>query len=263
MNFFFRKRPSSPNFRGNKGGRMQRVVGKKAARCLAQQTASGMAAWTFCNSGRSYASIAADAPYPLQPQVDTKSWLSRVLPQSTPKKKKPFDARNNQVLATLPSSTALAGLEEDATSSVMQNLRDGMLMKCTVFDGAGNVRSISGVFKKSELCIKHGLQVSTWCCLSVRPDLYERQMTGSRFTKDRFCYTQCCTYHPCAKTVYPGSSDASEYNLPLIFRFADGQVNILHIRALIKAKEVWLFHTLGADSSLHSSFVYNLQVSRC
>jgi magnesium transporter len=38
-------------------------------------------------------------------------------------------------------------------------------------------------------------------------------------------------------------------------------VNILHIRALIKADATLLFDTLGStDSRLHSTFLYHLQV---
>lgn len=40
-----------------------------------------------------------------------------------------------------------------------------------------------------------------------------------------------------------------------------GQVNILHIRALVKADTVILFDTYGsADSRLHSVFLYHLEV---
>ena len=39
------------------------------------------------------------------------------------------------------------------------------------------------------------------------------------------------------------------------------QVNILHIRALVKADTVVLFDTYGsADSRLHSVFLYHLEV---
>ena len=39
------------------------------------------------------------------------------------------------------------------------------------------------------------------------------------------------------------------------------QVNILHIRALVKADTVLLFDTYGsADSKLHSVFLYHLEV---
>lgn len=42
------------------------------------------------------------------------------------------------------------------------------------------------------------------------------------------------------------------------------QVNILHIRALVKADAVVLFDTYGsADSKLHSVFLYHLEVSDC
>ena len=40
------------------------------------------------------------------------------------------------------------------------------------------------------------------------------------------------------------------------------QINILHIRALVKADAVILFDTYGsADSRLHSPFLYHLEVS--
>ena len=40
------------------------------------------------------------------------------------------------------------------------------------------------------------------------------------------------------------------------------QINILHIRALVKADAVILFDTYGsADSRLHSVFLYHLEVS--
>jgi hypothetical protein len=39
------------------------------------------------------------------------------------------------------------------------------------------------------------------------------------------------------------------------------QINILHIRALVKADTVILFDTYGsADSRLHSVFLYHLEV---
>lgn len=41
------------------------------------------------------------------------------------------------------------------------------------------------------------------------------------------------------------------------------KVNILHIRALVKADAVVLFDTFGStDSKLHSVFLYHLEVSR-
>ena len=39
------------------------------------------------------------------------------------------------------------------------------------------------------------------------------------------------------------------------------QINILHIRALVKADAVFLFDTYGSvDSKLHSLFLYQLEV---
>ena len=115
---------------------MQYAAARRAA-CFKSPTTAPLAPLRCV---RLYASIASD-----------QTWLKRVLPTAQPKKV--FDARNNQALAAVVPSV------KETIS--LQNLRlDGMLMKCTVFDESGNVRSISGVFKKSELCAKHGLQVS-------------------------------------------------------------------------------------------------------
>lgn len=48
---------------------------------------------------------------------------------------------------------------------------------------------------------------------------------------------------------------------PALLIMHGGQVNILHIRALVKADTVILFDTYGsADSRLHSVFLYHLEV---
>ena len=52
--------------------------------------------------------------------------------------------------------------------------------------------------------------------------------------------------------------------LPVVFHFRllNLQINILHIRALVKADAVVLFDTYGsADSRLHSVFLYHLEVN--
>jgi len=99
--------------------------------------------------------------------------------------------------------------------------REGMDMKCTVFDHNGNVRTVSGAFKKVDLCEQHGLQPR---------DLRK------------------------IDTKVPNAMPT------ILVRREAIIVNVLHIRALIKAEEVWLFDSVGSvDSVLHSKFVYALE----
>ena len=95
------------------------------------------------------------------------------------------------------------------------------MLRCTIFDAAGTAKSSSGVFKKSKLCTDHGLEPRDLRKIDSRvPNL-----------------------------------------VPTILARKDGiLVNILHIRAMIKADMVLLFDSYGSsDTHLHSAFVYNLQ----
>ncbi|KAN0063482.1 magnesium ion transporter [Thecaphora frezii] len=101
------------------------------------------------------------------------------------------------------------------------HLSPDILLRCTIFDAAGSAKSSSGVFKKSKLCSDHGLEPRDLRKIDSRvPNL-----------------------------------------VPTILARKGGiLVNILHIRAMIKADMVLLFDSYGSsDTHLHSAFVYNLQ----
>ncbi|KAG8838519.1 magnesium ion transporter [Serendipita sp. 400] len=89
--------------------------------------------------------------------------------------------------------------------------------------GEGTVKSISGTFKRSDLCQEHRLNARDLRKIDSRiPNLVPTILVR----KEAFL------------------------------------VNILHIRALIKADTVLLFDTYGsADSRLHSIFLYHLEAS--
>ncbi|SPO28822.1 related to LPE10 - strong similarity to Mrs2p [Ustilago trichophora] len=100
-------------------------------------------------------------------------------------------------------------------------LSPDIMLRCTIFDSTGSATSTSGVFKKSRLCSDHGLEPRDLRKIDSRvPNL-----------------------------------------VPTILARRGGiLVNILHIRAMIKADKVLLFDSYGStDSQLHSAFVYNLQ----
>jgi len=91
----------------------------------------------------------------------------------------------------------------------------------TVLDAEGNVSTSSGEFKKSDLSVKHGL-------------------------------------HP--RDLRKIDSRIPNLVPTILVRKEAILVNILHIRALVKANSVILFDTLGStDSKLHSVFLYHLE----
>ncbi|KAK9454094.1 hypothetical protein V1511DRAFT_460893 [Dipodascopsis uninucleata] len=97
----------------------------------------------------------------------------------------------------------------------------GNLVRCTVFDLEGNVTVVSGEFKKSELLSKH----------SLLPRDLRKLDTGTL-------------------TAMPA----------ILVRSNSILVNLLHIRALIKADMVLLFDAYGStDSQTQSLFIYDLQ----
>ncbi|KAF7761411.1 hypothetical protein Agabi119p4_9403 [Agaricus bisporus var. burnettii] len=96
-----------------------------------------------------------------------------------------------------------------------------LVLRCTILDAAGNVKTISGHFKKSELIAEHGLN---------------------------------------ARDLRKIDSRVPNLVPTILVRKEAILVNILHIRALVKADAVVLFDTYGsADSRLHSVFLYHLE----
>lgn len=111
--------------------------------------------------------------------------------------------------------------EEDAIlgRSLRQKSNDDYL-RCTEFDREGNVTVVSGEFKKTELCTKHGL---------LPRDLRKIWVPS---------------------TIVPH----------ILVRKNSILVNLLHIRALIKADTVLLFDVYGShDSYTQSVFMYDLE----
>ncbi|KAK9241210.1 hypothetical protein V1525DRAFT_392447 [Lipomyces kononenkoae] len=97
----------------------------------------------------------------------------------------------------------------------------GNLVRCTVFDLEGSVTVVSGEFKKAELLSKHGLL----------PRDLRKLDTGSYMTMPA-----------------------------ILVRNNSILINLLHIRALIKADMVIIFDAYGStDSQTQSVFMYDLE----
>jgi len=96
-----------------------------------------------------------------------------------------------------------------------------LMLRCTILDAAGNVKTSSGQFKKADLSIEHGINVRDLRKIDSRvPNLVST----------------------------------------ILVRKEAILVNMLHIRALVKADAVILFDTYdSADSRLHSVFLYHLE----
>ncbi|KAJ7255414.1 Mg2+ transporter protein cora-like protein [Mycena rebaudengoi] len=116
--------------------------------------------------------------------------------------------------------------EEAARAAVLEKVMKGrqptdLMLRCTVLDAEGNVKTISGQFKKSDLCSEHRLNPRDLRKIDSRvPNLVPT----------------------------------------ILVRKEAILVNILHIRALVKADTVILFDSFGsADSRLHSVFLYHLE----
>ncbi|WFD45299.1 Inner membrane magnesium transporter MRS2 [Malassezia psittaci] len=120
-----------------------------------------------------------------------------------------------------PGSESNTSFEENTLSSSAQSqFSPNILLRCTILDSKGQVKSISGLFRKLDLCSHHGLEARDLRKIDSRvPNL-----------------------------------------VPTILARRSGiLINILHIRAMIKSDAVLLFDSYGTnDTSLNSAFVYNL-----
>ncbi|EIM81924.1 Mg2+ transporter protein cora-like protein [Stereum hirsutum FP-91666 SS1] len=125
-----------------------------------------------------------------------------------------------------PWSGTSDGQEEVAKAAILEKAMKGrqqtdLMLRCTVLDAHGNVKTISGQFKRSELCSEHRL-------------------------------------HP--RDLRKIDSRIPNLVPTILVRQEAILVNILHIRALVKADTVVLFDTYGStDSKLHSVFLYHLE----
>ncbi|KAG5437733.1 hypothetical protein PCANB_000446 [Pneumocystis canis] len=96
-----------------------------------------------------------------------------------------------------------------------------LLIKCTEFDAMGDVKVVSGEFKKADLCNKHGLL----------PRDLRKIDTG-------------------IQSLVPS----------ILVRKNSILINLLHIRALLKADAVLLFNVYGStDTHTQSVFMYDLE----
>ncbi|KTW32732.1 uncharacterized protein T551_00217 [Pneumocystis jirovecii RU7] len=96
-----------------------------------------------------------------------------------------------------------------------------ILIKCTEFDASGGVKVVSGEFKKADLCSKHGLL----------PRDLRKIDTG-------------------IQSLVPS----------ILVRKSSILINLLHIRALLKADAVLLFNVYGStDTHTQSVFMYDLE----
>lgn len=116
--------------------------------------------------------------------------------------------------------------EDDAKAAILDKVMKGrqptdLMLRCTILDSDGSVKTISGQFKKSDLCAEHRLNPRDLRKIDSRvPNLVPT----------------------------------------ILIRKEAILVNILHIRALVKADAVVLFDTYGSsDSRLHSVFLYHLE----
>ncbi|KIJ29286.1 hypothetical protein M422DRAFT_71242 [Sphaerobolus stellatus SS14] len=119
------------------------------------------------------------------------------------------------------------GEEAVRTAILDKVLRNGrqppseLMLRCTILDSEGVVKTISGQFKKPDLCIEHRLNPRDLRKIDSRiPNL-----------------------------------------VPTILARKEAiLVNVLHIRALVKADAVILFDTYGSpDTRLQSMFLYHLE----
>ncbi|KAA1476106.1 Mg2+ transporter protein cora-like protein [Dentipellis sp. KUC8613] len=118
------------------------------------------------------------------------------------------------------------GQEEAAKAAILEKSVKGrqhtdLMLRCIILDAEGNVKTISGQFKRSDLCSEHSLNPRDLRKIDSRiPNLVPT----------------------------------------ILVRRGYILANILHIRALVKADAVILFDSYGStDSRLHSVFLYHLE----
>ncbi|KIJ63040.1 hypothetical protein HYDPIDRAFT_176130 [Hydnomerulius pinastri MD-312] len=116
--------------------------------------------------------------------------------------------------------------EEIAKAAILEKVMKSrlpadLMLRCTILDDQGTVKNISGQFKRSDLCNDHRLNPRDLRKIDSRvPNLVPT----------------------------------------ILIRKEAILINILHIRALVKADTVVLFDTYGSnDSRLHSVFLYHLE----
>lgn len=155
----------------------------------------------------------------------TASSRSLVFPCDTPRL-----ASWKALLKLKPNLSSPEGIpvneEEVAKAAILEKVMKGrlstdLMLRCTILDNDGAVKNISGQFKRSDLCNEHRLNPRDLRKIDSRiPNLVPT----------------------------------------ILIRKEAILINVLHIRALVKADTVVLFDTYGSnDSRLHSAFLYHLE----
>ena len=152
--------------------------------------------------------------------------LTRSYSSLTPKRLSAATPNTPYAKKALPNRTEgysfLDGAEHNLLErSLSKSVSAELLVRCTEFDANGNVRIVNGEFKKTELCTKHGLL----------PRDLRKVDTG-------------------VHSIIPS----------ILVRKNSILVNLLHIRALVKADLVLVFDVYGStDSHTQSVFMYDLE----
>ncbi|TFY78223.1 hypothetical protein EWM64_g5789, partial [Hericium alpestre] len=159
------------------------------------------------------------------------SWATRFNLRTPPKEPPlPSDAQEE--------TTKAAMLEK----SIKGRQPTDLMLRCTIMDADGNVKTISGQFKKSDLCSEHRLNVRT-------------HGPPSRTFADA---GDDWAFQP--RDLRKIDSRIPNLVPTILVRRGYILANILHIRALVKADAVILFDSYGStDSRLHSVFLYHLE----
>ncbi|KAG1741539.1 cora-domain-containing protein [Suillus paluster] len=137
--------------------------------------------------------------------------------------------------------------EEIAKAAILEKVMKGrqltdLMLRCTILDHAGNIKNISGQFKRSDLCNEHRLNV--------------RRIMSAAWDSG---WTLAETL------MKPRDLRKIDSRIPnlvptILIRKGAVLINMLHIRALVKADTVVLFDSYGSnDSRLHSVFLYHLE----
>lgn len=128
-----------------------------------------------------------------------------------------FRKTSSSLLKNQELSNSLSVLEK----ALKPNKSNELLIRCTEFDAEGRVKVVSGEFKKTDLCNKHGL---------LPRDLRKIDMN--------------------TQSLAPS----------ILVRKNSILVNMLHIRALLKADAVLLFNAYGStDTHTQSVLMYDLE----
>lgn len=193
--------------------RTLRSVYGRGSHTTRSSSSSAFANLSLCRHASPLPSQRLAGPFPISasrghPNARTLSWAAK------------FNLR--RPLTPLNDADAIEDVAKEAVLEAIKGRQQtDLMLRCTILDADGNVKTISGQFKRSDLCTEHRLNPRDLRKIDSRvPNL-----------------------------------------VPTILARREAiLVNVLHIRALVKADAVVLFDTYGSsDSRLHSVFLYHLE----